>query len=233
MLKAFNSGINLIRRPVAKPHRELVIVSPDQLQARLLQSLLYPSLVAHCRCKTDFTAELLAADKTAGHCVAMFDCLKLKKNQIIEQIGFGPTKPADQVWIVLYNVDRTLKLASWVKRCKIRGIAYSDDAPETLVKATQTVAKGRLWLSRKMLSDCVRSSRSGSIPRSTNLAAALTRRETEILSQVALGKSNQQIAELLNVRVTTVKTHIYRIFKKIEVTNRLEAAMWASANLGH
>ena len=59
----------------------------------------------------------------------------------------------------------------------------------------------------------------------------LTPREIEILGMIALGASNTEIAEKLFISPNTVKTHIYNLFKKINVTNRLQAAFWAAKNL--
>ncbi len=66
-----------------------------------------------------------------------------------------------------------------------------------------------------------------SAPRST----VLTPREIEILTMVAQGAPNQKISEDLCVSPHTVKTHLYNIYKKIEVPNRLQAALWAVKNL--
>jgi DNA-binding CsgD family transcriptional regulator len=59
----------------------------------------------------------------------------------------------------------------------------------------------------------------------------LTPREKEILALVSAGAKNEQIAEALHISPNTVKTHIYNIFKKIDVPNRLQAALWAVKNL--
>ena len=55
----------------------------------------------------------------------------------------------------------------------------------------------------------------------------LTEREREVLSLVAKGNSNQEIAEKLFVRDVTVKTHLNTIFKKLNVKNRTQAVLLA------
>ena len=57
-----------------------------------------------------------------------------------------------------------------------------------------------------------------------NTGETLTPREVEILRQIAQGASNHTIAERLVITESTVKTHIYHIFAKMEVSNRTEAA---------
>ena len=51
----------------------------------------------------------------------------------------------------------------------------------------------------------------------------LTDREVEILEWVAMGKTNPEIGSILNISAFTVKNHVQRIFKKLNVTNRAQA----------
>ena len=55
----------------------------------------------------------------------------------------------------------------------------------------------------------------------------LTSREKEILTLVAKGETNSQIAEKLFVREVTVKTHLNSIFRKLKVANRVQAVLLA------
>ncbi len=55
----------------------------------------------------------------------------------------------------------------------------------------------------------------------------LTRRELEILRHVAEGRSNQQVGRTLWVTEQTVKFHLTNIYKKLGMSNRTEASLWA------
>ena len=61
----------------------------------------------------------------------------------------------------------------------------------------------------------------------TTSEGALTLREIEILQQVALGKTNQEIADELVLSERTVRTHITNILAKLQLTNRTQAALYA------
>lgn len=60
--------------------------------------------------------------------------------------------------------------------------------------------------------------------------ALLTSRELEVLAQVANGMFNKEIATNLNISERTVKNHISNIFKKIDVSDRTQAAVFAIRN---
>jgi len=64
---------------------------------------------------------------------------------------------------------------------------------------------------------------SSSVHRPPSLGEPLTDRELEVLRRIAAGQSNTAIAQALVVAVSTVKTHINRIFGKLGVTSRTQA----------
>ena len=58
-------------------------------------------------------------------------------------------------------------------------------------------------------------------------APELSDREREVLVEVAGGRSNKEIAHRLGITEKTVKTHLTRIFERIGVADRTQAAVWA------
>ena len=55
----------------------------------------------------------------------------------------------------------------------------------------------------------------------------LTNRETQVLRHIALGLSNKEIGRSLAISIETVKEHVQNILRKINVTDRTQAAVWA------
>lgn len=67
-----------------------------------------------------------------------------------------------------------------------------------------------------------------STPRvAVDLEVPLTKRESEVLKQLALGLSNKEIALALSISYETVKEHVQHILRKVGVTDRTQAAVWA------
>ncbi len=59
----------------------------------------------------------------------------------------------------------------------------------------------------------------------------LTRREIQVLQFLKAGGSNMEIADSLFISEHTIKSHLYNIFRKIDVKNRTQATAWAKRNL--
>ncbi len=101
---------------------------------------------------------------------------------------------------------------------------------EQFPKGVRAIFNGELWVSREIMTKCILEAKIHSNSSNKDLSI-LTRREIEILSMLAIGATNEEIADKLFISPNTVKTHIYNIFKKIRVPNRLQAALWAAKNL--
>lgn len=123
-----------------------------------------------------------------------------------------------------------------VLRLGARGI-LERTAPLSLAeKAARCVATGQYWIGREAVSDMVRwlrETRSAHAIASPNASpdAHLTPREREIVSAVAAGSSNKEIATRLSVTEDTVKHHLSSIFGKFGVATRLELAVFAIQNV--
>ncbi len=135
-----------------------------------------------------------------------------------------------QHFISLFNVASRGELEEEAVLRGVRGIFYEDTPLEYFSKGIATIYKGELWLSREAMTRCIlKFKRQAAYVRRDQ--SALTQREIEIVTMIASGSTNDQIAQELCISPHTVKTHIYNIFKKINAPNRLQAALWAVKNL--
>ena len=81
-------------------------------------------------------------------------------------------------------------------------------------------------ISPEMTAKLVASFRRVQAPTESN-SKKLTPREREMLAQLSLGLSNKEIARKLDVAESTVKIHLQSILKKLELNNRVQAAIYA------
>lgn len=58
----------------------------------------------------------------------------------------------------------------------------------------------------------------------------LSERESEVLALIAQGRSNLEITELMHLSINSVKSHIRNLYRKIQVTTRTQAVLWAVAH---
>ncbi|MDJ0955113.1 MAG: response regulator transcription factor [Acidimicrobiia bacterium] len=114
-------------------------------------------------------------------------------------------------------------------RAGASGFLLKDTPPEDLADAIRLVAAGDALLSpsitRKLLEEFTRTP--AAAPQPAAGLQDLTDREEEVLRQLARGLSNSEIAEVLFVSETTVKTHISHILTKLELRDRVQAVVVA------
>jgi len=140
--------------------------------------------------------------------------------------GPGACDPVKVLILTTFDLD---ELVVGALRAGASGFLLKDAPPEDLVDAIRIVARGDALIdpsvTRRLLDRFA-----NSFPIEEIKPAALdhlTARELEVLSLVARGLSNAEIAEHLVVSDTTVKTHVGRILAKLDLRDRVQAVVFA------
>ncbi|MGY0614837.1 two-component system response regulator NarL [Vibrio sp. FJH11] len=110
------------------------------------------------------------------------------------------------------------------------GYLLKDMEPEDIVANIKQAVLGQLALSDRLTKVLIQSSNKPKKPIQESPLKSLTSREHEILSLIAKGMSNKLIAHELKITDATVKVHVKNLLKKINVSSRLEAAVWMIEN---
>ena len=108
-------------------------------------------------------------------------------------------------------------------RAGAAGYLYKDVDPPALVQAIRAVHDGHVLLHPEAAEAMVRAES----PAGEGGLGALTDREREVLVQIALGRSNREIARALIVSEKTIKTHVSNILMKLGLADRTQAALHA------
>lgn len=105
------------------------------------------------------------------------------------------------------------------------GYVLKSAGSKKLLEAARKVAAGENVWTREELR---RVTGALATPRmNADVEVPLTKRESEVLAQLSLGLTNKEIAQVLHISYETVKEHVQHILRKIGVTDRTQAAVWA------
>ena len=107
----------------------------------------------------------------------------------------------------------------------IRGYIKVTDSPATMIKAIRSVQGGEIWAERRIMEKAI--SKPMLLPETLQSQIPglppLTSREMEVLTMVLQGASNKEIADRNSISERTVKTHLYRVYRKLNVKSRTKA----------
>jgi len=214
------------RKQIAK--NRIFIIGSHNLRNEILGYLLEREVYVKCRSGQDLRASGFAVDSVfTGQTMLLVDCLnedlkscKAKKSSFDEGIRSG-------AFVVPYDVRRGAGIEEVAVKWGLRGLFYEDDRLEDFLRGIEAIFRGELWLSKEIMSRHILGEY-GHKDKDEIPARILTKREADVLEAISSGAKNEEIAKELHVSVSTVKTHIYHIYKKIHVSNRLQAALWAA-----
>jgi len=128
--------------------------------------------------------------------------------------------------IVLTGLDDETCLADAIES-GASGYVLKDAEPPLILSAVRSVGRGGTWLQRemtgKLFEEFTRLTRS----RRDSPERLLTAREVEVLSLLANGNRNAEIADKLFISERTVKVHITNLFRKLGLSDRVQATRYA------
>lgn len=110
----------------------------------------------------------------------------------------------------------------------VNGYVLKDSESDVLIKAIRSINKGESYIQPNMASLLFKKI-NGELDNQVK-HSKLTKREIEVLKLITQGLLNKEIADLLCISEKTVKNHVSNIFKKIEVSDRTQAAVYAIKN---
>ncbi|AEM79042.1 two component transcriptional regulator, LuxR family [Thermoanaerobacter thermohydrosulfuricus] len=128
--------------------------------------------------------------------------------------------PSKVLFLTIYN-DREYLLEAL--KLGVEGYILKDAEYDDLIKAIRTIYNGGVYIHPSLMEEIDNIDHE-------NLKKDLTPREIEILKLISKGYSNKEIAQKLFLSEKTVKNHVYNIFKKLDVKDRTQAAIYMLKN---
>lgn len=215
----------IVETPSTPADRRLIaIFSADQEHAAenfagILTESLHQSCVAH---------PLNDDEEIASRPLILIDCSCYTPNRIQNWLTLknqGHIPP-----VALYNTQRSSLHESLVEWPCVRGFFYRDMEQRQVIDGLRMLLEGDFWVPRRLLHGYLERNRRA--PKH-NIKAPdlLTKREREILTLLENGATNAALARAMSVSEHTIKTHLYNIYKKLDVGNRVEAINWSRQNM--
>ncbi|POP46202.1 transcriptional regulator CsgD [Superficieibacter electus] len=202
--------------------QQMVIITCPSVQSRSFASYLAETLSVPVHLQN--IAKPLAQRLTDGS-VVLFDLAVSNKklNGIWCDILQTQT---DDLRLIIFNSAQQhalFEMARWPTLC---GVFSCEESQERILDGIKAILKGE---SSELLSTLQSYTEERDGAHMENIP--LTEREYEILNELRYGASNVDIARALFISENTVRTHLYNIFRKLNVKNRTQAVSWTNASL--
>ena len=210
--------------------RQLVVVGRRNLSNRvLLETLAMEMASVDCLLLGDdeFLSFLMSDLKTRQHAglMVLFDSEGEHANRLVPLLEHAFAY-ADQPILVLCQCIHDGIGESMIGWPGVKGVFYTDTRPQEIVLGVQAMAAGEYQIPQALLVRHLEHTRVRP-ERREELDIGLTAREAEILVQLSKGHGNQYIADQLELSCHTIKTHVYNLFRKVGVSNRVQLVNWA------
>ena len=161
--------------------------------------------------------------------IVFWDCKGKDPKRLRAEIERYTSKKQLENRIILFNVPPSMDFEKKFVLKGIQGFFYDHDPLNIFIKGIESILDGKLWFSRDTMTKYIFEG-STYDKSSQSDKHKLTERQVEIIAQIAVGNTNDEIADKLCISPHTVKTHLYKIFRKINVPTSIQADLWAAKN---
>lgn len=131
------------------------------------------------------------------------------------------------VYSIIYDAPDHLPTSALLKCGRLRGYFPSHFNVNELMLGVVAITQGKWHIPDQIASQLLEYYQASIVRFSEPYNTGLTHREIEVLTCLRGGLSNTKLADELFVSEHTVKSHLYKIFKKLSVSNRSQAIAWA------
>jgi LuxR family transcriptional regulator, positive regulator of biofilm formation len=209
--------------------KQVVIHSPQQTNSEALAIQIERNLGYSCLNNNEIALINFEISKNVERTLYLIDCVGQKISDIRKRIKQQAISRNDHCDVALFNlamdINNDIEIDAFVEGYK--GVFFENIPLNIFLKGLRAIFEGQIWYSRKVLNQFYRKAYNNLVaPNQNNID--LTSREKEILNHIANGLRNDEIAEKLCISAHTVKSHIYNLFKKLDVPNRVQAVIWAT-----
>ncbi len=204
----------------------LTLLGSDNIQNRILSQFVKDNLNQVVRISK---CELLLAQSCPENSLLLIDVNNLDEDETLHWQNILASNTGN-ISTILLNTDDfhdKQKILRWPNCC---GVFANNTPLKEFIIGMEKILNGEYWLPRSVMTELLQHYRTDFKP-SAQPTTALTSRELDVLALLPTCKSNIEIADILFVSEHTVKSHLYKVFKKIDVKNRLQAMSWVKENL--
>lgn len=203
---------------------KVIIVGKPDLQTDLLLGLIRQDITPDCCLLGEDDLTLPVDART----LYVLDLAVLEPSACAAALNV--LNPRGQLRAAIINVGSTTSQTLLAALPGVRGLFAKHAGAEEFIRGIKAIMAGEYWLPRHVLCAHLEQTRQLRSAQAVESHIKLSPKERQILTLLTQGCSNDAIAHRLAISPHTVKTHFYNLYRKLQVSNRVQAATWAQQN---